>query len=392
VGASLSGLRAAESLRRAGYDGTITIVGAERHRPYDRPPLSKQILTGKAGPEDITLPEDPALEAEWRLGTVATGLDLDRRRVRLEGGEDLAFDHLVIATGATPRRLDSLPEGPGVHYLRTIDDALRLREELTRAERVAVVGAGFIGLEVASSALAMGLDASVIELLAVPLEAALGAEMGAAVADLHRRRGIDLKLSVTVEGLAGGSGGAGLQLGSGPPLPADVIVVGIGVMPATGWLEGSGVDLDNGVLTDERLRVLVNGRPRPDIVAAGDVARWSHPGLGRHVRVEHWTNAAEQGEAAGRTLVEGEAAPPYEAVPYFWSDQHGVKIQFVGTTQPGDEVIVLEGDPGEDRFVAAYGRHGRLVAALGIRRPARIMELQRMIAAGAEFPLSDPEK
>jgi NADPH-dependent 2,4-dienoyl-CoA reductase/sulfur reductase-like enzyme len=391
VGASLGGLRAAEALRRAGYDGPVTIVGAERHRPYDRPPLSKQVLTGKAGPDDIGLPEDPALEAEWRLGTAATGLDLDRRRVVLEGGEDLPFERLVIATGSQPRRLASLPEGPGVHYLRTIDDSLRLRDELGTAERVAVVGAGFIGLEVASSAAALGLGVSVVELLPVPLEAAIGAEMGAAVAEMHRRRDIDLHLSVRVEELTGRAGVAGLRLDNGREIPADVVVVGIGVAPATGWLEGSGVDLHDGVRCDSRLRVLVGGRPRPDVVAVGDVARWTHETLGTDVRVEHWTNAAEQGEAAAHTLVEGDAAPPYEAVPYFWSDQHGTKIQFVGTTRPGDDFMILEGDPAEERFVAAYGRDGRLVAALGMRRPARIMALQRMIGAGTAFPPPPPD-
>lgn len=386
MGASLAGLRAAESLRRAGYDGTVTIVGAEVHRPYDRPPLSKQILTGKAEPDDIALPEDAALDAEWRLGTAATGLDLSRRRVRLEGGEDLPFDKLVLATGAEPRRLGWLAERPGVHYLRTVDDALRLRAELSMAERVVIVGAGFIGLEVASSALALGLAVSVVEMLPVPLEAAIGATLGAAVAEMHRRRGVDLYLNVRVQEAIVGDRVTGVRLGDGTEVPADLIVVGVGVTPATGWLEGSGVDLSDGVLCDERLRVLAGGRPVPGVVAAGDVARWSGPDPRAPVRVEHWTNAAEQGEAAGRTLMEGDAAPPYGPVPYFWSDQHGSKIQFVGATRPGDDVMILEGDPAEERFVAAYGRQGRLVAALGMRRPARIMALQKMIAAGAEFP------
>jgi NADPH-dependent 2,4-dienoyl-CoA reductase/sulfur reductase-like enzyme len=386
VGASLAGLRAAESLRRSGYDGRLTIVGAEVHRPYDRPPLSKQILTGKAEPKDIALPEAAGLDAEWLLGTAATGLDLDGRRVQLEGGEDVPFDQLVLATGAEPRRLDHLPEGPAVHYLRTVDDALRLRDGLASSERVVVVGAGFIGLEVASSALALGVPVSVVEMLPAPLEVAIGGQIGAAIGQMHRQHGVNLHLNVKVEELIRRGEVAGVRLGDGTEVPGDVIVVGVGVAPATQWLERSGLDLDDGVLCDDRLRVLVGGRPHPDVVAAGDVARWSHQDPGVRVRVEHWTNAAEQGEAAGRTLVEGDAAPVYAPVPYFWSDQHGTKIQFVGATRPGDDMTILEGDPAEERFVAAYGRDGRLVAAIGMRRPARIMALQRMIAAGAEFP------
>jgi NADPH-dependent 2,4-dienoyl-CoA reductase/sulfur reductase-like enzyme len=177
-----------------------------------------------------------------------------------------------------------------------------------------------------------------------------------------------------------------VRLAGGTVIPADVVVVGIGVTPTTGWLEGSGLDLADGVVCDERLRALSGGRPRPDIVAVGDVARWTHPGYGETVRIEHWTNAADQGEAAARTLLEGDGAPPYAPTPYFWSDQHGAKLQFVGATRPGDTVTVIEGDPAEDRFVAAYGRNGRLVAALGVRRPARVMALQRLIASGSPFP------
>jgi NADPH-dependent 2,4-dienoyl-CoA reductase/sulfur reductase-like enzyme len=391
VGASLAGLRAAEALRRAGHDGPLTVIGAEIHRPYDRPPLSKQILTGKLAASGTALLVDEALDIDWQLGVPAVGLDLDRKRVRVgpggaSGGDDVPFDRLVIATGAHPRVLRGIEPGPGVHYLRTLDDAIALRDDLARADRAVVIGAGFIGLEVAASARHHGVEVTVLEALPVPLERAIGAEMGAAIAAMHRRHGIDVRVGVGVEGLVGTGRVEGVRLAGGVVVPADVVVVGVGVAPTTGWLEGSGVDLADGVLSDERLRVLVGGHPRPDIVAVGDVARWTHAGYGESVRIEHWTNAADQGEAAVRALLEGDAAPTYTPTPYFWSDQHGLKIQFVGETRPGDEVMVIEGDPAEDRFVAAYGRQGRLVAALGMRRPGQVMALQRQIAAGAPFP------
>jgi NADPH-dependent 2,4-dienoyl-CoA reductase/sulfur reductase-like enzyme len=375
-------------LRRGGHDGPITVVGAEPYLPYDRPPLSKQVLTGKIEPADTGLDPDASLDLDWILGVAATGLDLEGCTVTLDGPEPIPFDRLVIATGAAPRRLPGFDDGPGVHYLRTRDDAARLRRELVEAERLVVIGAGFIGLEVAASAHDLGLGVTVLEALPVPLERAIGAQMGEAIADLHRRRGVDVRTSIAVAGLAAGSTGAveGVRLGDGTVVPAEVVVVGIGVAPVTGWLEGSGVDVRDGILCDDRLRVMAGGRPRPNIVAAGDVARWTHPGSGEAVRIEHWTNAGDQGEAAAQALLRGDDAPPYGPVPYFWSDQHGVKIQFVGATRPGDDVAVIEGDPAEDRFVAAYGSGGRLVAALGMRRPARVMALQRLIDEGGAFP------
>jgi NADPH-dependent 2,4-dienoyl-CoA reductase/sulfur reductase-like enzyme len=289
----LAGLRAAEALRRAGHDGPLTIVGAETHRPYDRPPLSKQILTGKAQASDTALRVDDDLEIEWQLGVKATGLDLDRRRVLVSasqagpgdgggggGGDDVPFDRLIIATGAHPRVLRGLEPGPGVHYLRTIDDAVALRDDLARAERAVVIGAGFIGLEVAASAHQRGVDVTVLEALPVPLERAVGAEMGAAIAAMHRRHGVDVQVNVGVEELVGAGRVEGVRLAGGTVIPADLVVVGIGVAPTTGWLEGSGIDLADGVVSDERLRVLVGGHPRPDIVAVGDVARWRHAGYG----------------------------------------------------------------------------------------------------------------
>ena len=385
MGGSLAGLRAAEGLRRHGEDGPITIVGAEHQMPYDRPPLSKQILTGKVGEEATELRIEDGFEAEWLLGTRATRLDLDRRMVSTGAG-DIPFERLVIATGAHPRQLPLAPPGEGVHYLRTLEDALTLRHDMMAAEHLVIIGAGFIGLEVAASATELGKSVTVLEELPVPLERAVGAEMGAALAEWHRDHGVDVRLGMGVDVIEGNGRPEGVRLASGEVVPADTVLVAIGVVPSIGWLQGSGVDLDNGVLCDERLRVQVRGQSRPDVVAAGDVTRWAHPAYRKPVRIEHWTNAAEQGESAAVTLLQGDQAPVYDPTPYFWSDQHGAKIQFVGETEPGDEIVMLEGGLHDSRFAAAYGRDGRLVAALGMRRPVRIMALQRLIHQGAAFP------
>ena len=385
VGASLAGVRAAESLRDAGYDGALTVVGAEGHRPYDRPPLSKQVLTGKVEPGQIAL-DVGHLDCQWLLGTAAIGLDLQGRRVRLEGDENLAFDGLVIATGARARSLPGVGRRHGLHLLRTLDDAIALRRQLERSPAVAVVGAGFIGAEVASSCRQRGLTVTVVEVLPVPLSGAIGEEMGRAAASLHQANGTSLITGVGVESILGGDRVEGLRLADGRTVAADVVVVGVGVAPEQEWLQGSGVDLDNGVLCDQWCRVLSGGNVVPGVVACGDVARWRHPLWERPVRVEHWTNAVEQGEAAGRALLHGDMGRPYAPVPYFWSDQYGVKIQMVGRFLPGDQVRVVDGSVDDHRFVAAYGRHGRLVGAIGFGRPARVMKLRQMIAAGAPWP------
>lgn len=391
VGASLAGLRAAESLRHNGHEGSIIIVGDERHLPYDRPPLSKQVLTGKSTPEATALHIPDDLGAEWVLDTTATGLDLERQRVLLGGGEDVAYDGLVITTGARPRQLPGAPPGPGVHYLRTLDDSLSLRDDLASSKALVVIGAGFIGLEVACSAQDLGVPTVVLEALPVPLERSLGPEIGQAVMDWHISKGMDLRAGVGVDAILGVGPGRvgrpeGVLLDDGTVVAADTVVIGIGVSPATDWLAGTGVDVADGVRCDGYLRVLSDGRPVPGVVAAGDVARWDHPGYGESVRVEHWTNATESGEAAATTLLRGDQAEPYGPTPYFWSDQHGFKLQFVGRAAAGDDTAVLEGGFAEDRLVIAYGAEGRLVGALGMRRPARVMALQRMIREGASFP------
>ncbi len=386
VGASLAGLRAAEALRRDGFDGALTIVGEERHAPYDRPPLSKQLLTGRVDAEGTALGVDGDLGAEWRLGSRAEGLDLGRSTIALAGGETLPFDGLVIATGSAPRRVAVLGERDGIHLLRTLDDALALRAALTDGSpRVVVVGAGVIGLEVAASARAIGREVTVVEVAPTPLVRVVGPALGPVVARLHQAWGVELRLGVTVEAVEGRHRVEAVRLADGDAVPADLVVVGIGASPATAWLEASGVDLDDGVRCDSRLRVLAGGRPLPHVVAAGDTARWDRPGA-VPTRLEQWTNAVESATAAAAALLRGDDAPAYEPVPYVWSDQHDRKIQVVGFPQPGDEVAVVDGSLEQRRFAAAFGRAGRLTGAVGFGRPAKVMALRRLLEEGGAFP------
>lgn len=368
AGASLAGLHATRALRQAGYDGALVVVGDEPHRPYDRPPLSKQVLTGAWEPDRVALgrPADDDLDVEWRLGTAATALAPERRTVTLADGTALTYDGLVIATGATPRRLPGTEGWAGVHVLRTLDDCLALRAELdVEPSRVVVVGAGFIGAEVASTCRGRGLDVTLVEPLPVPLGRVLGGEVGEAMAALHRDEGVDLRLGVGVEAVLGDGTATGVRLTDGSEVAADVIVVGIGVRPATDWLAGSGLPLDDGVIADATCRVA------PGIVAAGDVARWLHPRYGELLRVEHWDHAIAQGAHAAATLLAGEAGgEPFAPVPWFWSDQYDRKIMLAGRTAGADEVQVVDGSLAERRFVALYRRGDHVVAALGVNRPA----------------------
>lgn len=389
VGASLAGFRAAEALRTLGFDGALTLVGEEAHAPYDRPPLSKQVLTGEWDVDRIVLPsaapaEDGTDPFDWRLGERAVALDLTAREVELGGGDRVGFDGLVIATGCRPRSIGG-EDLAGVHVLRTLDDALALRADLERGpSRVAVIGAGFIGSEVAASCRARGLDVTVIEALPVPLERALGAEMGALVAELHRDHEVDLRLGVGVDGFADDGAGrvSGVRLADGTTADAGVVVVGIGVIPNTEWLEGSGLTLANGVVCDATTLAA------PGVVAAGDVARWPNARFGGELmRIEHWDNAIEMAQAAAARLLAAsdDTAVPYEPVPWFWSDLYDRKIQLAGRSGPDDEVQVVTGDVAERRFVALYGRNGRLVGALGWNRPRHIIQWRQRLAEGLDY-------
>lgn len=382
VGASLAGLRAAETLRREGYTGSLTIIGDEVHRPYDRPPLSKQILSGAWDADRAPLATPDAfdgLDADWRLGVIATGLDLDVRSVALSDGGSVAFDGLVIATGARCRTIAGTDGLSGVFTLRTLDDCLAIRSELTDGpRRVVVVGAGFIGAEVAATARELGHDVTMVEMASVPFERILGTEMGQVLTDVHREHGVDVRTGVGVDAIEGTDHVERVVLGDGTVLDADVVVVGVGVVPNTEWLEGSGITLDNGVLCDETCLAA------PGVVAAGDVARWPNRRFDEVMRVEHWDNAVEQGVYAARRLL-GIHDGPYTPVPWFWSDQYDRKIQLAGRARPDDEIAIVTGSLEERRFAAIYGRNDELVAILGFNRPRHVMQYRRLIDDGASW-------
>jgi len=382
VGASLAGLRAAETLRRDGFAGTLTVIGDEPHSPYDRPPLSKQILSGKWGPDRAPLADQDALDgldADWRLGVRASALDLDARHVTLADGTSVAFDGVVIATGARCRTIAGTEGLGGVHTLRTVDDCLAIRRDLqANPRRVVVVGAGFIGAEVAATARELDLDVTMVEMAPVPFERILGAEMGQVCADVQRDHGVDLRTGVGVDSISGGDRVERVVLSDGTELDADVVVVGVGVTPNTEWLEGSGLTIDNGVVCDESCLAA------PGVVAAGDIARWPNRRFDEVMRVEHWDNAVEQGVHAARRLLTGEPVP-YEPVPWFWSDQFDRKIQLAGRTRPDDQTEVVTGSIEERRFATAYGRNGKLVGILGFNRPRHVMQYRQLINDGATW-------
>ena len=383
VGASLAGLRAAETLRREGYEGRLVLVGDERHLPYDRPPLSKELLAGEWEPEQITLRKQPYddLDLDLWLGRRATGLDTGDRVLELDGDERLPFDGLVIATGSRPRTLPGTPPLDGIFVLRTLDDCLAIRARLDARPRVVVIGAGFIGSEVAATCRGRGLEVTVLEMLPVPLARGVGPVIGEACGRLHHDHGVDLRCGVAVAGFEGRDRVERVRLADGTAIDADLVVVGVGVVPETGWLERSGLALDDGVVCDETCLAA------PGIVAAGDVARWPNALFdGESMRVEHWTNATEQGVAAALRLLADDAnAEAFAPVPFVWSDQYDVKIQIVGSIHGDDEVVVADGSLDERRFVALFGRGGRLVGALGFSRPRLVMQYRRMIAERASW-------
>ncbi len=387
VGASLAGLYAARELRAQGFDGRLVVVGAEPHQPYDRPPLSKEFLAkddadgGGQGERQLALcdPEEiTELAAEWILGTRACALDARGRGVVLDDGRALAADGVVIATGASARRLPG-PSYAGVHVLRTLDDARALRADLTRGpRRVVVIGGGFIGAETTSSCAALGHDVTVVEAAPLPLAAQLGAELASVCARLHARGGARLLTGVGVAALRGAPGGpeaavTGVELADGRLLPADVVVVGIGAIPNTGWLVGSPLAVADGVLCDDGCVTAL-----PQVVAVGDVARVGG------VRAEHWTSATEQPRVAVRNLLAGRTVEAARPLPYFWSDQYGSRVQFAGRRGEGDTVRVIEGSPDvldEGGLLAVYERAGRTTAALSIDRARPFMKVRRALAA-----------
>jgi NADPH-dependent 2,4-dienoyl-CoA reductase/sulfur reductase-like enzyme len=382
VGASLAGLRAAEAARRSDPDVEITLVGAEEHLPYDRPPLSKARLDPGAGDELVPLRSRAELDelgVTTLLGAPATGLDAASRRL-LVGGTEVPYDALVIATGATPISLPGAAGLSGVTGLRTHAEAVGVRRALDAGARTVVIGAGFIGSEIASAARKRGLPATIVERLDVPLARSLGPQPGGICADLHRAAGTDLRLGVGVAGLESADGRVtGVVLDDGSSVPADLVVVGIGVRPATAWLEGGPVALhdgDRGVLCTASLATSV-----PGIWAAGDVAHFPNTRFdGDLMRLEHWTNAVEQGALAARNALAGpgEEATLLDTIPYFWSDWYGHRLQFVGTPR-ADEVVTV--GPRGSGAIVLYRRGAQLAGVLTIDRPRDIMKFRRLVMA-----------
>jgi len=383
VGASLAGYWAAETLRRDGFEGRISLIGDEHHAPYDRPPLSKKYLAGDLNDDRLALTTAERLadlQLDLRLGCSATGLDVAGRTLEVDGAGE-PFDGLVIATGTRCRTLPGTAGLAGVHTLRTRDDAAAIRDALADgARRLMVVGAGFIGAEVASTAIGRGVEVTMVEALEAPFGRVLGVEMGAVMADVHRHHGVDLRTGVGVDEVLGDGRVAGVRLADGATLDVDLLLVGIGVVPNTEWLEGSGLTLDNGVVCDGTCLAA------PGVVAAGDVARWPNPRYGELMRVEHWDNAVQQGVHAARRLLQSdEEATPFAPVPWFWSDQYDRKVQLAGRPHPDDEVRVVAGSTAEHRFAAFYGRDGRFTAALGMNRPRQVMQSKGLLEAGASW-------
>ncbi|WP_046732555.1 NAD(P)/FAD-dependent oxidoreductase [Streptomyces humi] len=372
VGASAAGLAAAETLRRDGYAGTLTVVGDEPHAPYDRPPLSKQVLSAEWAPDRVALraPDElDSLKLELRLGVAAAGLDTADRSVRLADGRVLTYDGLIVATGARARRLP----GEGAHVLRTLDDALTLRERIGPGRRLVVVGAGFLGAEAAAVARKLGAQVTVLEPAPVPLAHAVGEEVGRVLSRAHLERGVDLRTGVTVTEVSRD----GVRLADGEVVEADEVLVAVGSRPNVEWLAGSGLTVGDGVVCDEYCEAA------PGVYAAGDVARWHNPLFGVGMRIEHRTNAAEQGTAAARNLLGPRTRKAFAPVPYFWSDQYGMRIQAYGYLRGAEEVRVVQGDLTEGRFVAAYRRGERLggVLAVGVTPKALRGWRQRIAVA-----------
>jgi NADPH-dependent 2,4-dienoyl-CoA reductase/sulfur reductase-like enzyme len=395
VGASLAGLRAAESLRKQGFRGRLTLVGDEPYEPYDRPPLSKQVLTGRVAPESTALPQDSGLDADWRLGTPAVGLDLASKRVRLADGEELGFDRLLIATGTRARPWPNPAEAAldGVLTLRGRDDTLRLRRELSAGpRRVLVIGAGFTGSEIASACRELGLPVTVTERAATPLAGALGGAVGGFAALLQRERGVDLRCGVSVTALEGDDAGhvRRAHLDDGTTLEIDVAVVALGAQRNTEWLRNSGLGAGpRGVACDAGCRVFdMYGIVTDDIFAAGDVARSPHPLFGfEFLALEHWSNAVVQAEVAAHNMMHTESERrPYLHVPTFWSFQFGVSIKSVGVPSLGEQVVIVQGSTDERRFVALYGHRGRTVAAVTVDQGKWLEFYLDQIERAAPFP------
>ena len=382
VGASASGLTTVEALRRKGHTGGIMVLGDETHAPYDRPPLSKQVLSGAWEPERAALRTQDvlsALDAEFILGDPAVGLDPASRTVHTKAGRELRADALVIATGMRARLLPGQGDLTGLHVLRTLDDALALRDELLPSSRLVVVGEGVLGSEIAATARMLGLDVTLTGPLTAPMALQVGPLVSGVLADLHTERGVKLRLGNGVVGLTEDEGRVtGVRLATDEVLPADAVVVAIGATPATEWLADSGLRLDNGVVCDSHCQA------GDRIYAVGDVARWHHEHLGRLIRLENRTNATEQAMAVAANILGDDQ--PYTPVPYFWTDQFDAKLQVHGFLPADAEVEVVEGDVTARRFVARYRSEGRVTGVLGWNMPKQARLLRQSVADGLQVP------
>lgn len=385
VGASLAGLRTVEALRREGFEGRITVIGAEDALPYDRPPLSKQFLTDDWDEEKLALARDgvDALDADWRLGCSATALDAKARRLTLADGDRIEADAIVLATGTRAKRLPFGRELSGVLELRTLEDARALRERLAEAKRAVVVGAGFIGMEVAASCRKKGLEVTVVEPLPAPLIRGLGRTLGERVARTHRDEGVEFRLGVGVEGFEGDDRVTGVVLEGGDVLPADVVVVGVGAAPAVEWLDDAGLEIDDGILCDATGETGIDG-----VYALGDCARWENPRNPDRPRIEHWTGAVEQSSVVAEQILTGEAEP-YAPIPYVWTDQFHLRVAMAGEIDDEADMHVVMGTIEDDQFLALFARDGRVVGAVGFKRPRQLNALRRKMAEPDGLSLDD---
>jgi 3-phenylpropionate/trans-cinnamate dioxygenase ferredoxin reductase component len=379
VGGGLAAARTAEQLRRSQYSGAVTIVSDEDHLPYDRPPLSKEVLRSET--DDVTLKPAEFYDENditMLLGAGAKSVDTAARTLTLTDGREIGYDELVIATGLVPKRIPSFPDLVGIHVLRNFNESLALRQEAGSARRAVVVGAGFIGCEVAASLRSMGVEVTLVEPQPAPLANVLGQQIGELVARVHRAEGVDVRCGVGVSAVVGTDKVEKVELADGAEVEADLVVVGIGSTPAVGWLEGSGIALDNGVVCDAQGR-----SSAPNVWAIGDVASWRDT-VGQQVRVEHWSNVADQARVLVPAML-GQDVPEVVSVPYFWSDQYDVKIQCLGEPEADDIVHVVEDDG--RKFLAFYERDGVVAGVVGGGMPGKVMKTRAKIANGA--PIAD---
>ncbi|MFD1935670.1 FAD-dependent oxidoreductase [Nonomuraea mangrovi] len=395
VGASLAGGRAAGVLRRDGFKGTVTLIGDEPYPPYDRPPLSKQVLAGKVDAEHTMLPQLRDIDVEWLAGTPATGLDIGAKQVRLADGRQIDFDKVLIATGARARPWPKKEEAAldGVYVLRTLDEADRMRERLAAGVgRVLIIGAGFTGSEVASVCRSLGLEVTVVEAGPAPLVGAFGKVIGDIAADMQREAGVDLRCEVTVTALEGDADGrlVGARLSDGSRVEADMAVVALGALRNVEWLEGSGLAAGPwGVATDAGCRAVdINGLVTDDIFVAGDVARFPHPVYHyQFMALEHWGNAVAQAEIAAHNMLSDQAHRwPHLSLPVFWSNQFNTNIKSVGVPSVADEVVIAQGSVENRRFVAVYGYRGRITAAVTFDQAMWLDFYRDLIERAEPFP------